>query len=132
LLGPESLLARFIAAFQTRQPQECAKILEDSIELESIYKEAAMQGDSIVPTDPQEEVDFYYVCFVRTEHSRIYEMDGDRKGPMDKGATLKPEDDMLSEAGIAAIKEYIQRESSMDPNFSLMALVETKSSDRPQ
>jgi ubiquitin carboxyl-terminal hydrolase L3 len=83
-----------------------------------------------VPTDAQEEVDFYYVCFVKTENSRVYEMDGDRKGLIDKGVKLKPEDDMLSEAGIGVVKEYIERESSDNISFSLIVLVEIKCLDR--
>jgi ubiquitin carboxyl-terminal hydrolase L3 len=130
LLGPASLLAGFIAAFQTQQPRDCAKLLEESTELESIYKKTAMQEDSSVPIDAQEEVDFHYVCFVKTENSRVYEMDGDRKGPINKGVKLKPEDDMLSEAGIDIVKKYIERESSDNISFSLMVLVETKCSDR--
>jgi ubiquitin carboxyl-terminal hydrolase L3 len=64
-----------------------------------------MQGDSFVPTDAQEEVGFHYFCFIKTKHSRIYEMDSGRKGPIYMGVTLKSEDDMLSEASIGVVKE---------------------------
>ena len=36
-----------------------------------------------------EEVDFRFVCFVKSnKNSRIYELDGDRKCPTDKGIVL--------------------------------------------
>jgi ubiquitin carboxyl-terminal hydrolase L3 len=89
-----------------------------------LYKEAAMQGDSNVPTDAQAEVDFHYVCFVETEHRRIYEMDGDRKGPIDKEVTLEPGDDMLSSASLSLVRDYIDREGDGAIAFNLMALVE--------
>jgi ubiquitin carboxyl-terminal hydrolase L3 len=118
-------LARFVAAFQTQQPRDRARLLEDSEELESIYNEAAMQGDSLVPTDAQEEVDFHYVCFVKTEDCRIYELDGDRKGAIDKGVSLAAEDDMLSRASLRLVQDCIDREGGRNIGFSLMALVQT-------
>jgi ubiquitin carboxyl-terminal hydrolase L3 len=99
--------------------------LEDSTELESIYNEAAMQGDSLVPTDAQEEVDFHYVCFVKTDDCRIYELDGDRKGAIDRGVILAAEDDMLSGAILSLIQDCIDRERGENIGFSLMALVQT-------
>jgi ubiquitin carboxyl-terminal hydrolase L3 len=101
--------------------------LEDSIELESIYNKAAMEGDSIVPTDAQEEVDFHYVCFVKTEDCRIYELDGDRKGAIYRGLDLAAKDDMLGRASLNLVQDYIDQERGENIGFSLMALVQTHS-----
>lgn len=84
-----------------------------------------MRGDSTVPEDAQEEVDYHYVCFVKYRHSHILELDGDRKGPIDKGVLLKHDDDMLSESSMDVVREYIQREKGGNIGFSLMALVRT-------
>jgi ubiquitin carboxyl-terminal hydrolase L3 len=103
-------------------------MLEDSTELESLYNEAATQGASPVPTDAQEEVDFHYVCFVRTGNGgRIFQMDGDRKGAIDKGVELGAEDDMLSRASLGLVRDFIGRERGGDVGFGLMALVQTPS-----
>lgn len=83
-----------------------------------------MQGDSTVPVDASEEVDFHYACFIKTTDSQIYEMDGDRKGPINKGVKLGNEDDMLSKASIDVVKGYFKQNSS--ENINIMALVETK------
>jgi ubiquitin carboxyl-terminal hydrolase L3 len=99
--------------------------LEDSTELESIYNKAAIQGDSLVPTDAQEEVDFHYVCFVKTEDCRIFELDGDRKGAIDRGVNLAAEDDMLSRASLSLVQDCIDPEKGGNIGFSLMALVQT-------
>ena len=52
----------------------------------------------------------------------MYELDGDRKGPIDRGLVLKAEEDVLRPGGLDVIRQYIEREGS-NPSFSLMALV---------
>ena len=81
----------------------------------------ALQGDSEVPANPEDEVDFHYVCFVKSHRNgHLYELDGDRKGPIDWGL-LGPDDDVLSEKGLGAIREFIGR-VSRSMGFSLLAL----------
>jgi ubiquitin carboxyl-terminal hydrolase L3 len=59
-------------------PQERALVLEGSEELEHMYKIAAEQGDSRVPDNAEDEVDFHYVCFVKSHKSgRLYELVSD-------------------------------------------------------
>ncbi|KAK5018710.1 ubiquitinyl hydrolase 1 [Cryomyces antarcticus] len=107
-------------------PQDRALVLEGSEELESVYGMAALQGNSMVPTSAEDEVDFHFVCFVKSHiNGHIYELDGDRKGPVDKGPMLKPDDDILAHGGLAIVREFIQRERDGNSNFSLMALVPT-------
>jgi ubiquitin carboxyl-terminal hydrolase L3 len=108
------------------KPSERALILENSAELESKYTTAARGGDTVAPTDAEAEVDFHFVCFVNSNKSaRIYELDGDRKCPIDKGISLVSGDDMLSEAGLSIVKEFMKLEGGGSANFSLMALVHT-------
>ena len=101
-------------------------MLEDSAELEAIYNEAAKQGDSAVPTDAEEEVDFHYVCLVKADNGRVYEMDGDRKGAIDTGVQLGDEQDVLSRGGLGLVRECIDREGGGSVGFSLMALVQMR------
>lgn len=62
------------------------------------------------------------MCFVKSHRSgRLYELDGDRKGPIDRGVVLGPEDDVLAPDGVNAVREYIEHEQG-DLRFSLMAL----------
>jgi len=85
-----------------------------------------MLGDSTVPDNAEEEVDFHFVCFVKSpKNGHIYELDGDRKGPVDRGPLLAPDEDMLAEGGLDIVREFIQRENDVNFNFSLMALVFT-------
>ena len=52
----------------------------------------------------------------------LYEMDGDRKGPVDWGS-MEGEHDLLSERGLRLIRKFIDREGGQNMNFSLLALV---------
>lgn len=75
-----------------------------------------------MPTNAEDEVDFHYVCFVKSNiNGHLYELDGDRKGPKDRGR-LELNEDVLSDGGRKAIREFIQREHGQNSNFSLLAL----------
>ena len=68
----------------------------------------------------EESVDLHFVCFVKGDDGHLWEMDGRRKGPLDRGA-LKEEEDVLSEVALnRSVRKFMQRED--DPRFSLVAL----------
>jgi ubiquitin carboxyl-terminal hydrolase L3 len=88
-----------------------------------------MQGDSNVPDSAEDEVDFHYVCFVKShKNGHLFQMDGDRKGPIDRGILSGPED-VLAEGGLSFVREFIERESGRNPSFSLLALVDGHGDD---
>jgi ubiquitin carboxyl-terminal hydrolase L3 len=119
---PESHLHHLIEKCQPLEPLDRAEALENDMELESAYRMVATRGTSAVPANPEDEVDFHYVCFVKSnKNNHLYELDSDRKGPKDRGP-LQPNDDVLSESGRIAIKEFIQREDGQNSNFSLLVL----------
>lgn len=107
-------------------PFERALALEDSADLERAYASAAQQGDSAVPESAEDEVDYHYIAFVQSNsNGRLYEMDGDKKGPIDTGITLDPGEDMISEKALDPVKRYLRQEKGESLGFSLMALVES-------
>ena len=114
-------MAHLLACCSPLTSLERAAVLEEDEQLESAYKAVALQGDSEVPVSPADEVDFHYVCFVKShKNDHLYELDGDRKGPIDWGL-LGPDDDVLSEKGLGPIREFIRR-VSRSVGFSLLAL----------
>ena len=85
-----------------------------------------MKGDSTVPTDAEDEVDFHFVCFVKShKNGHLYEMDGDRKGPVDTGVLLRPEEDIFAAGGLGIVRKFIERENGASLNFSLLVLTPT-------
>jgi len=121
---PDSLLGRLLATCVPLAPHDRALALEDSKDLEEAHAEAAKQGDSAVPANAEDEVEFHYVCFVQShKNGRVYELDGDKKGPVDSGCTLHDDDDLLSENALKLVRDFIRREKDQNVNFSLLALV---------
>ena len=120
---PGSILSHILSSYPSTQSSERYKILEDSQELEQAYHKAALDGSSEAPTNPEDEVDFHYTCFVKSNsQEHLYELDGDVSGPI-LAATLAPEEDVLCEAAVNVIKRYIAARGAESIGFSLLALV---------
>ena len=64
----------------------------------------------------EDEVDFHYVCFVKSSKTgHLYELDGDRKGPVDHGI-LQMDEDILSGGALSIIQKFISRENEQNVN----------------
>jgi hypothetical protein len=101
-------------------PEERAELLYRSQALESAHATAAQEGDTQAP-DKDENVDLHFVCFVKGKDGHLWELDGRRKGPLDRGA-LGADEDMLSETAIKnGVSKLIEREGG-DLRFSLVSL----------
>ena len=117
-----STMAKLLTSCIPLAPADRAKAIENSEEIESAYRTLALQGDSDVPENAEDEVDFHYVCFVKSSKSgHMYELDGDRKGPIGHGTLGSG--DILSNGGLDIIQKFISREEGANVNFSLLALV---------
>jgi ubiquitin carboxyl-terminal hydrolase L3 len=123
--GHGSFFATLVDECSSLSPQQRTSYLENSVELERVYKEVAVQGISRVAENAEDEVDYHFVCLVKShKNGHLYELDGDRKGPIDRGLVLASEEDMLASGGLSVIREYIEREKG-NCAFGLMALVHT-------
>ncbi|KLU81499.1 ubiquitin C-terminal hydrolase L3 [Magnaporthiopsis poae ATCC 64411] len=68
------------------------------------------------------KVDHHYICFAKSpKDGHIYELDGDLKGPV-SWADLGTEDDLLGEAALAVVREFIRKGPGDGGSFSLLAL----------
>lgn len=84
-------------------------MLYQSQTLESAHADAAKKGDSTAP-DAEANVDLHFVAFVKSEEGELWELDGRRKGPLNRGK-LGPEDDVLSEKGQQlGVQAFLRRE----------------------
>jgi ubiquitin carboxyl-terminal hydrolase L3 len=106
---------------------ERAKVLEDSIEFEDAHADAAKLGDTAAPTPVSEEhTGQHFVAFVKAGDGHLWELEGGRKGPLDRGA-LEEDEDVLSpaalEKGIGRLMR-IESEKGGDLRFSAIALAE--------
>lgn len=108
------------------KPTQRAGLLEETEALETAHQEAAGLGDTAAPS-AEDSVDLHYVCFVKGENGHLWEMDGRRKGPLDRGE-LKGEEDVLSEAALDnGVRAFLKREEAAgggELRFSLIVLAE--------
>lgn len=75
--------------------QDRTEYLENSEYLDAVYQQAATSGSSEVPP-AEAEINHHYVCFVKRS-SFLYELDGDREGPMRRNALERHEDVLVEE-----------------------------------
>lgn len=112
-----------LSSSRTNDVEELAGALENSKELEKAYADAAIKGDTDPPVNAEDEVDYHYVAFVQSSKSgHLYQLDGDRKHPIDRG-TLETDEDVLVSKCLDVIRNMVVLESN-NVNFSVMALVE--------
>lgn len=105
---------------------ERAKVLEDSDAFEQAHAEAAKMGDT-GGVGPGSNNGQHFVTFVKAKDGHLWELEGGRKGPLDRGA-LKEDEDVLSpaalEKGLGRLIR-IETEHGGDLRFSAIALAES-------
>ena len=98
-------------------------MLYNSQALESAHSGAASQGQSTRP-DAEDDIDLHYVCFVKDEKNDLWEMDGRRKGPINRGQI--GDEDVLSEKALdLGARPFFKREAEAgagEMRFSLVTL----------
>ncbi|KAG0123816.1 hypothetical protein HOY82DRAFT_212278 [Tuber indicum] len=120
MIGGDSSLKELLSKALPLPPLERAQALEDSQELASAHKSVATRGTSTVP-DAEDDVDLHYVCFVKAKDNHLYELDGSRKGPLDRGDL--GDDDVLNDQAVKVVQSFIDREKeSGSLQFSLVTL----------
>ena len=124
---PQSDLENLLEQATPLKPMERADLLYESQSLESAHASAASKGDTVAP-EANTNVDLHYVCFVKSSQNNLWEMDGRRIGPLNRGK-LDPGDDVLSEKALAlGVRSFLKREEEAgegDARFSLIALSES-------
>ncbi|KDQ55562.1 hypothetical protein JAAARDRAFT_59590 [Jaapia argillacea MUCL 33604] len=126
-IKPNTVLSKLVTESIPLSPERRTLYLESSSDLETAHTRAARQGDSAVPANADDEVDYHYICLVKSaKNGHLYEMDGDCKGPVDRGMVLKEGEDLLSENALTVVREYIESGGEGgNIGFGLMALVKT-------
>lgn len=115
---PDSPLAKFVDECRKITPDKRAKLLETTSLFADIHAEAATAGQTEVPRDL--DTDLHFTCFVESAHdgtgSRVIELDGRRKGPVDRGQCTN----LLSD--VARIVKDVYLTEGAGVNFSMMYL----------
>ena len=123
-IAPNSSLAKLLNDAINLKPADRADLLYESQALESAHQAAASGGDTAAPA-AEDNVDLHYVCFVKSSNNRLWEMDGRRKGPLDRGLLTADEDVLSDNALDMGVRSFLRREAEAgggDLRFSLIAL----------
>jgi len=123
-IEPGSDLDQLLKQAIPLKPDDRADLLYESKALENAHQNAASSGDTAAPS-ADARVDLHFVCFVKADDGHLWELDGRRKGPLDRG-TLTPGKDLLSDEALnLGVRSFLQREEKAgggDLRFSLIAL----------
>jgi ubiquitin carboxyl-terminal hydrolase L3 len=127
-IQPNSILDNIRKDALPKNIWERAKVLEDSEEYEKAHADAAKLGDTAAPIEIGEDhTGQHFVAFVKAKDGHLWELEGGRMGPLDRGV-LKDDEDVLSpaalEKGIGRMME-IESEKGGDLRFSAIALAKS-------
>jgi len=105
--------------------EDRAQLLYESKEFEDAHQSVAEMGDTKAPSaDEGDRLGQHFVAFVK-EGGRLWELEGSRKGPIDRGV-LGEEEDVLSEraleSGLGRVIRMEEEAGGGDLRFSCIAL----------
>lgn len=121
---PGSDLDNLLREAEPLKPTERADLLYYSKALEAAHADAAKLGDTAAP-QAEDQVDLHFVAFVKGQDGNLWELDGRRKGPLQR-AQLGPDEDVLSELALElGPRRFLKKEAEGgkgDLRFSLISL----------
>ena len=119
---PSSTLGTLLRSAIPLPPRARADLLYNSAALEAAHQSSAQQGDTAAP--PAEDlVELHYVAFVVGSDGKLWELDGRRKGPIERGAVPAGEDVLGEVALEAGPRRFLRREvEGGEMRFSIVAL----------
>ncbi|KAL4938079.1 hypothetical protein BDV06DRAFT_62203 [Aspergillus oleicola] len=121
---PGSDLEALLKEAEGLEPVSRADLLYESKALESAHADAAKLGDTKAP-GAEDDVDLHFVAFVKGGDGKLWELDGRRRGPLERGV-LGAEEDALSERALElGVRRFLDVETkggNPDLRFSLVSL----------
>ena len=122
--APSTTFSKLITEALPLDPRSRAKLIETNADLAAAHASAAAKGDTVAPA-AEENIDLHYVAFVKSEQNNLWELDGRRKGPLNRGK-LEKDADILSEKALElGPKRFLKREEEAgggEMRFSILAL----------
>lgn len=119
-----SILEKLVNEAVPLEPIKRADLIYSSNDLEAAHLNSASKGQSHV-LSAEDDIDLHYVCFVKDQDHNLWEMDGQRKGPLNRGK-LNMEEDVLSDRALElSVRRFLNREHEPEKGemrFSLLAL----------
>lgn len=115
LIAENSILAQFFQAVQGKNKEEAAQIFHTNQALKQAHCQSTVEGQTNVAD--YAEVNNHFIAFVQKD-GHLYEMNGSRKIPVNRGATTP--DTFLADA-CACAKLFMERDPE-NLNFGMIVL----------
>ncbi|XP_059275885.1 ubiquitin carboxyl-terminal hydrolase 3-like isoform X1 [Lycium ferocissimum] len=112
-LDEGSFFDKFYKSTARMDPMERASFLENDREMEVAHSVAATAGD----TEAREDVEDHFICFTCVD-GQLYELDGDRSGPISHGASTPSS--LLQDA--AKVIQRMMQKIPDSMNFNVIAI----------
>lgn len=123
-IAKDTPLAKLILEATPLSPEPRARLIENTPAIASAHASAASQGDTAA-LSATASVDLHFVAFIKSSQNHLWELDGRRKGPLNRG-NLPDGDDALADRALElGVKAFLKREEEAgggDLRFSLLAL----------
>lgn len=116
----EGFFTDFHEKTQKMTSKERASYLEEDEKIEVVHQETAKDPNSVV-IEGSEKTNIHFICFVHKD-GHLYELDGRRKYPLNRGKTSQ---DTLLKDSISVIKNYMKMNPE-DMNFSVTCLAKSE------
>lgn len=125
-IQPGSTLEKLRADAIPLNMMDRAQMLYDSQPFEDAHQSVAMMGDTEAPSvEDGHKLGQHFVAFVKAEDGHLWELEGSRKGPLDRGL-LDDDEDVLSpralDLGLKRVIKLVQNAGGNDLRFSCTAL----------
>lgn len=131
-LAPNSIAAKIREQAIPLNMTERAQMLYDSKEFEDAHQSVAEMGDTKAPLNEDGvHLGQHFVAFVKA-NGRLWELEGGRMGPLDRGSFGEDEDVLCERAlkmGLGRVIGNEKESGGEDLRFSCIALAETPASD---
>lgn len=106
--------------------EERARMLYECAEFEEAHQSVAEMGDTAAPSaEAGDRLGQHFVAFVKGDDGKLWELEGSRKGPIERGV-LENDEDVLSERalalGLGRVIEMEMASGGGDLRFSCIAL----------
>lgn len=122
--APSTDLAKLITSAILLDPMSRARLLETSSNIAQAHASAAAGGDTAAPS-AEDDIDLHFVAFVKSAENNLWELDGRRKGPLNRGKLGDEEDALTDKALDLGVRRFLKREEEGqggELRFSLVAL----------
>lgn len=129
-MQPGSTLDILLKEAVDLKPTARAQLLHDSKGFETAHMAAAVQGDTSPPAATEDNWQ-HFICFVKGEDGKLWELNGGMKGPVDRGLLGEGEDALSERALRLGVRTFLDEldkgdgegnGGSGEMNFSIVAM----------